>query len=762
MKKKVLLSLMSVFAAFTVNAAPITCKQAAKNVREFLNGRMALKFASAPIKTVSQNDGEIQPYYIFNVGNDGGFVIASGDDATYSILGYSYEGSIDINNIPENMQVWLDGYAREIKHIQKLNLPVRMQKKAANETKRNIPALLSTMWDQGFPYNKFTPDFNDGYGNRPTGCVATAMSQVMNFHQWPMGETAKVAEYTFEDTYSGGDGKLKTVSALEPTTFEWDVMLDSYSEDSNERAANAVAELMNYVGRSVKMVYGPYSSGAYATDMIPALVNVFGYKNSAKLEYKEYFSQEGWNDMVYNELANNRPVVYFGATKSMMGHQFVCDGYENEFFHINWGWSGRSDGFFKLSVLNPEDQGTGGAGDGMSFSEYQNAIFGLEKPVTEDKLYGTAAMAAMFADVDVKVRFDNFSAKYVSAEFDITLPEGYSIVDDEAVFSDLRSEKADHVVKVTKTAEGKYHFSISSASNSKIIVSAGELLRMKVKPSSSVTEDIRTAILSNIVLKDANNAETKLADSSFDFNSYKVTEALTGDANKDGVVDAVDVNTIVDYIMYKFPKPFDFSLADVNADGMIDAADVMAVTDIMLVNSGSERNIVETEIDDKDTFAFTYNEKGIEMLLNNTTGYKALQMDVIVTSDIQFTEILPNEVRAEGFDIAYTKIADGRYRMVMYSSESKNLKSNEGAVVSFVSEKLPEEVKLTSIVMVTSDLRRTTLSDVDCKLPTGIKEISSENNGNIIYTLEGVRVNNNINSLQRGIYVVNGKKVIVR
>ena len=762
MRRKVLLSLVSVFAAATVNAAPITLKQAAKNVRSFLSARPAMKFAAAPVTAASHNDAVVQPYYIFNVGNDGGFVIASGDDATYTILGYSSTGSIDVNNIPENMQAWLDGYAREIEHIQKLNLPARVEKRAYSNNRKNIPALLSTQWDQGFPYNKETPDFNDGYGNRPTGCVAVAMSQVINFHQWPQGETSAVGEYSFEDTYSGGDGKLKTVPGLEPTTFDWDALLDTYTEDSNERSANAVAKLMNYVGRSVKMVYGPYSSGAYATDMIPAFVNVFGYKNSAKLEYKEYFSQQSWDDMVYNELANNRPVVYFGSTKSWMGHQFVCDGYEDDFFHINWGWSGRSDGFFKLSVLNPDDQGTGGAGDGMSFSEYQNAIFGLEKPVTEDKLYATAAMAAMTDTVNVKVRFDNFSGKYVSAEFDMSLPEGYTVVNDEAVFSDLRSEKADHKVIVTKTAEGKYHFSISSASNSKIIVSAGELLRIKVKPSSSVTEEIRTATISNIVMKDANNAETKLSDSSFDFNFYNVAEVLTGDANKDGKVDAADVNTIVDYIMYKFPKPFDFTLADVNADGMIDAADVMSVTDIILTNSGSERNIVATDIDENDTFTFTYGDKGIDMLLSNTTCYKALQMDVVVDADIQFSEILPGEARAAGFEVAYTKIADGRYRMVMYSPESKNIDSKEGTIARFISEKLPEQVKLTSIVMVTSDLKRTTLSDVDYKLPTGIEEITSDIKDNVIYTLEGVRVNNTLNNLQRGVYIVNGKKVIVR
>ena len=674
MKRKLFLSIALVLAAITTHAGPITYKQAAENVQKFLYGNTTKVFSNGPIKLASSAEGK-QPYYVFNIGNNEGFVIASGDDAAYAILGYSSNGHLDMENMPDNMRAWLEGYERELIHLQGMNLTAPKSSVNEKKARRTIPALMTSEWAQGNPYNKFCPDFNDGYGARPTGCVATAIAQVMNFHQWPEGKTSSVSGYEFSDEdYTGGDETIKKVDPLEPTTFDWDAMLNVYDDESNTRSADAVANLMNYVGHSVKMVYGPYSSGAFATDIVPALVNVFGYQKSASLiERINYKSQEQWDDIVYNEIANNRPVVYYGQTNKFMGHQFVCDGYKDGFFHINWGWAGMSDGYFKLSVLKPENQGTGGAGNGESFSEYQKIVIGLEKPITQNRLYASSLMTTKESDIPTIVRFDNLSNNFVSATFDLTLPAGITLQADEngnlAAFDELRSEKGDHTVSVTKVSEGKYHFNITSPSRSHIMVSSGPLVRFSLKASAELTEEHYTASISNVVMSDDKQAETKLADSSFDLNFYTITkvETLLGDANKDGKVTTDDVKCVVDYIMYKFPSPFDFSLADANADGMIDVADVMSVLDIVLKAAGEERNFVPTEIDETDVMTCTRSQTAVNLNLANKTDYKAIQMDFIVPTGSKLTEVVPNETRMNGFEAVFTSISEGRYRMVIYS-----------------------------------------------------------------------------------------------
>ena len=765
MKRKCVTPIALLFAAITATAAPITRKQAAENVHNFLYGQTAQLYAGSQLK-LATSDGENQPYYIFNIGDEEGFVIASGDDATHTILGYSFEGHIDTNHLPDNLRAWLEGYARDLEYLQQQNLPARVATVAAT-SRRNIPAMIETQWAQDFPYNKFCPDFNDGYGNRPTGCVATAIAQVMNFHQWPEAATGKVAAYQFDDTYSGGDGKTKQVEGLDPTTFDWDGMLNSYNADSNRRSADAVANLMNYVGRSVKMVYGPYSSGAFATDIIPAMTGVFGYKGGAKLEYREYFSSDTWDDMIYNELANNRPVVYFGATRTRMGHQFVCDGYEDGFFHINWGWAGTSDGFFKLSVLNPDEQGTGGAGNGASFSEYQNAIFGLEKPVTTDRIYAMGSMTTKDENIRINVKFDNASGRFVSGAFDVVLPEGITLEEGEdgtpaVSFCPLRSAKADHQVSVTKTEGNTYRISFSSPSQSAIQVSSGPLVRLNLKASAQLAEESYTAYIRNVVLKNKSQAETSLSDTSFAINFYEVAVPLTGDANKDGSVTPEDVACVVKYIMYKFPSPFDFTLADVNHDGVLDIADVLLIQDMVLEASGADRNIVATEIDETDELSLSLANQQFTLNLTHTTGYKAIQLDLILPADITLQDVTPDSERMEGFITTFTPISQGRYRMLAYSPQGMNIALQKGALLHFITDVLPQqEVAVNSIVLVTSDLKRTTLRNFS-DVPSGIDRISTDDEEMVIYNLNGVRVEGQLNQLPKGIYIVNGKKRAVR
>ena len=388
MKKQLLLILGLMFTA-TLFAAPVSRERAKENVMSFLKSKGGNKmFATAGANKMQVTNVEIEAnsdaYYVFNIGNNRGFVIVSADDRTEPILGYSYEGSFDPENVPVNMQEWLNGYAKQIKLVKESNIvaPRMLAAEGAKKPFRHfIPTMLTCRWNQTTPFNDDCPDFKDGYGKRPTGCVATAMAQVMYYHKWPKEEIPAIPGYEFYDdpTY-GGDGRNHSMDGMPAVQFDWDNMIDEYSYSSLKESKKAVAELMRYCGQSLRMGYHPYASGAYTYDLPSALRDYMGYDKGAKFLDRQGYTSQEWEDIVYNELINNRPVLYSGMSWGAGGHQFVCDGYENEYFHFNWGWGGVSDGYFKLNVLEPEQEGVVG-GNGLNFSDGQQIIVGVQPPV---------------------------------------------------------------------------------------------------------------------------------------------------------------------------------------------------------------------------------------------------------------------------------------------------------------------------------------------------------------------------------------------
>ena len=387
MKKQLLLILGLMFTA-TLFASPVSKDRAKETVLSFLKSKNGNRmFAGAGFNTMQLTNVELESnsdaYYVFNIGKNNGFVIVSGDDRTESILGYAYEGSFDPQNVPANMQAWLNGYAKQINMVRELNIEApRML--AAEGTKKPyrhfIPTMLTCKWNQTAPYNDRCPKYPGDYEPRPTGCVATAMAQVMYFHKWPKDEVPAMPGYTFyDDPQLGGNGANKSMPALDATTLDWDNMIDEYGYNSLKESKEAVAELMLYVGQSLKMGYHPYASGAYTFDIPKALRNHFNYDKGARYLDRAGYTSFEWEEIVYNELVNNRPVLYSGMSYGAGGHQFVCDGYENEFYHFNWGWGGVSDGYFKLNALEPDQEGVVG-GNGLDFSDGQQIVIGVQPP----------------------------------------------------------------------------------------------------------------------------------------------------------------------------------------------------------------------------------------------------------------------------------------------------------------------------------------------------------------------------------------------
>ncbi len=329
-------------------------------------------------------DESVAPYYIFNAEGNKGFVIVSGNSLTEQILGYTDNGSYDEATIPDNMRSWLQYYADELAWMEaneEAILAARQEsvRTYATRTRHSIAPLLTCTWNQGDPYNAACPIYynEDGStGISATGCIATALVQTMYFYKYPAETKAAIPSHTL--TYSTVSGtKTVTLPAIPAgTKLDWDNMLDNYDGDYTEAQKEAVANLNLYVGQAVKMGYGASSGSSYwnAEEMFE---DYFGYDDAVYVARSTNFDIDEWFDMIYSEVEAGYPVAY-GGTSTYGGHAFVLDGFDGEgLFHVNWGWGGGSNGYFRLTVLNSGDTSSSLTSSANGFTMGQDAILNL-------------------------------------------------------------------------------------------------------------------------------------------------------------------------------------------------------------------------------------------------------------------------------------------------------------------------------------------------------------------------------------------------
>ena len=387
-----------VFAAVWMNvwADEVTEKQALEEAQQFVASHNNRK-STPTVKSA----GQVSGLYLFNVSGNGGFVIVSNDDQTIPILGFGESGNIDPDDLPDNMRAWLQSYADQIAWLQSNGNDAKDTNNRSRAPRRTaktaIGPLVQTNWNQSIPYYNLCPEI-DGT-KTVTGCVATTMAQLMYYHYAHNGfsaESTDIPGYTISVEKKNHTTESLTVSGLEATTFDWGNMIANYTPINpetgkrylagNAEQQQAVAKLMRYCGTALHMQYGLSAnggSGAYGEAIPYALKTFFGYDGGIQHCYRKNYSYTTWVDLIYNELVANRPVALGGQSTSG-GHSFICDGYKYDnadYFHINWGWAGSSDGYFQLSVLQPWEQGIGGSStlDGFSFG--QDAVIGIQPPV---------------------------------------------------------------------------------------------------------------------------------------------------------------------------------------------------------------------------------------------------------------------------------------------------------------------------------------------------------------------------------------------
>lgn len=361
-------------AAFGASAETLSPEEALARVAGAENHSPALRSVIGGlekpklIRSVASPAG-IPAAYVFS--RPAGYMVVAADDVASPLLGYSDTPLTDSAEMPPQMRWWLGEYGRQIDYARanasgmpSLALPESLAGRAP------IAPLLSTAWNQDAPYNDLCPEIN---GKRAvTGCVATAMAQVMKYHNYPQKGLSSIS-YNL-------NGQTLSMNFAQ-TTFDWANMLDSYSGGYNEAQSVAVATLMKACGYSTQMRYTATESGTSSQQAATALRTYFGYDAALELKNRDFYPLDEWENMFYNNLRDCGPVLCGGADYSMTsGHEFVCDGYSTDgFFHFNWGWGGAYDGYFRLTALNPAGVGIGGGiGDGFNFG--QDAIFGIMPP----------------------------------------------------------------------------------------------------------------------------------------------------------------------------------------------------------------------------------------------------------------------------------------------------------------------------------------------------------------------------------------------
>lgn len=335
--------------------------------------------AKAKSKRVKSVSGEVPAYYVFPNGEGKGFTVVSGDDRLPEVVGYSDKGTYDEGNLPSNYVGFMKAYEEMVGQLDNGDsrasasiAEAKALRSSGYQQPAVAPLLGNIQWNQMIPYNNMCPMYNST--NRSvTGCVATAMAQVMMYYQYPKTLQADIPAYVSRTNH------LSIPQINKGESYDWDNMLPQYASDEplnyTDAQAAAVAKLLYHCGAACEMDYGS-SSGANVTPAI--LSTYFGYDSDLMQDLnRDVFTLAEWSQIMDKELSAKRPILYSGRS-SDGGHEFVCDGTDgNGLYHINWGWGGYQDGYFDVTILNPDKGGAGSGSAPDGYNQYCSMIVGI-------------------------------------------------------------------------------------------------------------------------------------------------------------------------------------------------------------------------------------------------------------------------------------------------------------------------------------------------------------------------------------------------
>jgi photosystem II stability/assembly factor-like uncharacterized protein len=349
--RKITTLILSLLAVTLTFGKSVTKEHANQVANKYFSAN-SLKANSSVANSFSQSYNGITTYYVFNY-TGGGFVVVSADDAVIPILAQSDKGFFEEEISNPSVKYWFDNYSKEIAYIISSNLDNsstiqewnRILSKNMAASTLDIPPLTTTTWDQVQYYNYYCPLVSSGgsAGKAYTGCVATAMGQIMKYHNFP---PKGISSHTYNHPTYG----IQSVD-FGATNYNFSNMGNMATSSSYQE----IATLLYHAGVAVDMDYSGEASGAYSGDVPGALVNYFNYDpDSIGLASQSDYSDVNWKNLLKTELDAHRPLYYSGSGNDG-GHAWVCDGYRNSDgkFHMNWGWGGTYNNWYTIGILNP-------------------------------------------------------------------------------------------------------------------------------------------------------------------------------------------------------------------------------------------------------------------------------------------------------------------------------------------------------------------------------------------------------------------------
>ena len=376
------------FTSVSIIARQLTADEALarlhKNAAKYPRAKAHFQ-AALHLKYTATRDG-VNLFYLFDNDNEGNAVILSADDLLPTVLAYGL-GQFNIKEMPENVRSWMEYYKDVASSSIRRNISLSVSLPQGDV----VEPLLKTKWSQSEPYNNLC---SEKVGQTvPAGCVATSMAQVMNYWHYPITGKSSHSYYLNDN--------CELSAYFRTTTYDWNNMQYAYGNyipegetnivyaDYTAEQADAIAVLMYHCGVAVEMQYSKDNSGTSPWKQFEALLKYFDYDKGLQIMDRSWFTDDEWHKLLLNELYAKRPVIYGGSTVSGGGHSFVCDGFDgNGYFHFNWGWSGKSDGYFLVTgtdPLHPKQQGTGGSARNEAFTVGQIALMGIQPAVNDSK-----------------------------------------------------------------------------------------------------------------------------------------------------------------------------------------------------------------------------------------------------------------------------------------------------------------------------------------------------------------------------------------
>jgi len=775
MKKSLFSTFLLLFSFLLTFAAPVDEQSARKIASDFMRSKMPQVTRTANgdlVRAITGiEDGGEAAIYVFNAENS--FVVVSADDQTPSVLGYSDNGTYDKEHAPEGLKAMLASYQKAIRTNKFVTRAEVIKHNAINK-------LLKTKWGQEGPYNLSCPKDMKTGETSVTGCIATAMAQIMYYHRWP-------------------------------ATYDWDKMKTSYETNDSTESAYEVAKLMADAGQSVYMDYHSNGSAARTDQACEALRYKFGYALSTEYVYRENYTVEEWDRIIYDNLAALKPVMYAGAAVDiddsgegvLVGHAFIVDGCDADgLYHVNWGWDGMSNGYFLLAMLNPDNQGAGGTSGSLGYGIQQEAIVGIGPSDTTNE--SVIRLTASNFTVEGKTLLsrnktsDNFpKLKVKCALYNLTLPNEDRKFD--MGFALYQGDTMKDVLSTVNSLEFKAEYGYYDEADlyiGKGLADGNYQIRPIARETGKTDwvlpilgkDCYAEVIIEGLTMNVIAHGQANIIDSSFGLNSKEVsTDNRVGipitfklnltDKNKvgnspvflwgnedetktvllAGVGSNLDAGSTGDVFIQYVPQregayKFYFSASSSNYKDAIDSVEVTVaakiefdlVVDVALAvdDADDSRNVTGTSIKGKakvtNNSTGTYYDVVLIALMEEqgTNSFKSTDY-ILRTSEIKVGETVDVPFLFEDLG------TDRRYAISVYMIEKGDLKWVNASV-----QDGKQYINSNSVYYLVAD--------------TGINTVQQELPDADVFDLRGVRLGRtaDLKHLPRGIYIINKKKVI--